>query len=54
MKIVYVLTVWYLSLSNPPKLWYTEQFETLDECQRWAYFYNEYPFAPICKKIGLL
>jgi len=30
MKIVYVLTVWYLSLSNSPKLWYTEQFETLE------------------------
>lgn len=47
--MIYVLTILLLT-SNPAKIYKQEEFKDLDECLRWANFYNEYPFRVECKK----
>jgi hypothetical protein len=47
--MIYILTVLLLT-SNPAKIYKQEEFKDLDECLKWANFYNEYPFRVECKK----
>ncbi len=46
---IWILTI-YLLTSNPVKIYKTEIYNSEEECLRWANFYNEYPFKPICAK----
>jgi hypothetical protein len=36
--------------TNPAKTYIREEYTDLDECLKWANFYNEYPFQVECKK----
>lgn len=45
--MIYILTV-LLVTTTPMKVFKTESYDTLEECLRWADFYNEYPFQVSC------
>lgn len=40
--------------SDPPKLYHKQEYDTISECQRWADFYREYPFAPKCTRYKVM
>jgi len=48
--MIYILTVYLVLAGTNPTVWLLQEHKTMEECQRWATFYNEYPFMSICTR----